>query len=337
MKRAFSMHLVAAGIFAVTTPAAASQPPVGTISPFTGNISATACDSPEGLAIDFQGNFYTGSSQTKPTGAVCQFSPEGTLKKTFSIPAGPSGFVSLLGVLFEGPHTLYALDFADDFGHPTYNNGRVLALDLDSEAVTTVADGFTFPNGIAEDLQGNYYVADSLQGSVTRISADGSRKTSWSTSSLLAPGTGFPPLGANGIAFDLFFRNVYVSNTSNDQIIRIPVLPDGSAGTAEVFADGATIDEKQNTTLALAGADGIAFDILGNLYVMCNQANQVQVISPDGRLTAQYASTTLPLDNPASLVFVGNQLFCTNASIFDGGLSSALFVLQAPFPGLPPL
>jgi sugar lactone lactonase YvrE len=331
------MHLIlATGISTIAAPALASSA-VGTISSLTGNIADSPCGSPEGLTIDFEGNFYTGSSQTKSTGDVCQILPNGTLSHVYAIPPGPAGVVSLLGLLYEGPHKLFALDFADSFENPRHTNGRVLSVDTDTGAVTTVASGFTFPNGIAEDLHGDYYVADSFAGMVTRISADGSSKTMWSQSPLLLPGTGFPPLGANGIAFDLFFQNVYVSNTSNHQIIRIPVELDGSAGTAEVFADGPTIDAKQGTTNALAGADGIAFDLFGNLYVCANQANQIQVISQDAKLTAHYTSSTVTLDNPASLVFLGSQLFFTNASIFDGGTNSAVYVLQTPSFGLPPL
>jgi sugar lactone lactonase YvrE len=260
MKVGWKTHLV---VTAIATPAAAAaSPPVGTISPFSGSLTSTPCDSPEGLAIDLRGNLYTGSSQTKPTGAVCQFSPDGSLKKTFVIPPGPVGVVSLLGMLFEAPHTLLALDFADGFENPSSTDGRVIALDLRTGSVTTLADGFTFPNGIAEDPRGNYYIADSIQGSITRLAPDGSNESMWSKGPLLKAGAGtFPPLGANGVAFDLLFRNMYVSNTGNDQIIRIPLLRDGS------------------------------------------------VLSPSARLVARHSSTTLMLDNPASLVFVGNQVF----------------------------
>jgi sugar lactone lactonase YvrE len=342
MNKAIWMQLAfAAGVSTIAVPAAA-DPPVGTITTFAGDIKDTPCVSPEGLSVDLQGNFYTGSAQTKSTGAVCQFGPNGAFKKSFTIPPAKSGgVVSLLGVLFQPPHTVFALDFADALAGPPDQapptDGRVLAVNTETGAVTTIASGFVFPNGIAEDLDGFFYVADSLQATVTRFKADGSQKSVWYSSSLLAPGTGQPPLGANGIAFDFLFRNVYVSNTSNQQIIRIPVEHDGSAGTAVVFADGATINNNQRTTGALNGADGIAFDLFGNLYVAANQANEIQVISPNGQLAARYSSTTLTLDNPASLVFIGDELYFTNASIFDGGGNSAIFVLEAPLPGLPPL
>ncbi len=342
MNKAIWMQLVfAAGVSTIAVPAAANSP-VGTITTFAANIeNTTPCGSPEGLSVDLQGNFYTGSAQTKSPGAVCQFASNGTFKKSFSIqPAKSDGVVSLLGVLFQPPHTLFALDFADALAgppnQPPPTDGRVLSINTETGAVTTVASGFIFPNGIAEDLNGFFYVTDSIQATVTRFKADGSQKSVWYSGSLLAPGTGQPPLGANGIAFDFFFHNVYVSNTSNQQIIRIPVEHDGSAGTGVVFADGGVIDTKQNTTKALAGADGIAFDLFGNLYVAANQANEIQVISPTGQLAARYSSATLTLDNPASLVFIGDELYFTNASIFDGGVNSAIFILETPLPGLPP-
>ena len=55
------------------------------------------------------------------------------------------------------------------------------------------------------------------------------------------------------------------------------------------------------------------------------------------QLVARYANATLPVDVPASLVFLGNQLYFTNLSLFDGGVNSSIAVLQTQLPGLPPL
>lgn len=330
METSYAVAMLALGISAFEVGAAAA-PRVGTISSFTGNLANTVCNSPEGIALDPQGNFYTASDRDGETvGTICVFRANGTFKSSIPVPAGPGGVVALLGLLFEGSHTLFAVDIAD--GGAT--NGRLLAIDTLTSSVTTLAGGFSFPNAIAEDAQGNLYVSDSAQGTITRVGQDGSHRTLWSSSSLLLPGaTAFPPLGANGVAFDATFRNLYVANTGNDQIIRIPVLGNGAAGVAQVFADGATINQNQHTTHALDGADGIAFDIAGNLYVASNQNNEIQVISPSARLSARYTNSTL--DFPASFVFRGSQLFFTNASLFDGGAGSAILVLQAPLPGAP--
>jgi sugar lactone lactonase YvrE len=111
---------------------------------------------------------------------------------------------------------------------------------------------------------------------------------------------------------------------------------DGSPGTIEIFADGATIDQQLGITQALWGADGIQFDVRGNLYVLANQAEEIQVLSPDAKLIARYAgSGANVLDFPASLVFKGADLYITNMSAQDGGVNSKLSVFKAPSPGLP--
>ncbi len=157
----------------------------------------------------------------------------------------------------------------------------------------------------------------------------------WASSALLTT-IGFPPFGANGVAFDRNQEFLYVANTGDSRVLRIPVLADGSAGPVEIFADGATIDARQGTTAALHGADGIMFDVRGNLYGCANQANEIQVLSPAGDLVARHAgSGNNALDFPASLVFDGRSLFVTNLSLFDGGVNSKLSVLGVPHPGLP--
>src|SRR5207302_8235681 len=128
----------------------------------------------------------------------------------------------------------------------------------------------------------------SFAGTITRVARDGSRSAIWKQDPLLTT-TGFPPFGANGMAFDRAQRFLYVANTGDSRVLRIRVQRDGSAGAVEVFADGATIDARQGTTQALHGADGIMFDVRGNLYVCANQANEIQVLDLRGRLTARHA------------------------------------------------
>ena len=164
---------------------------------------------------------------------------------------------------------------------------------------------------------------------------DGSGSVVW-TQDVLLTTKGTPPFGANGLAFDRGEHFLYVANTGDSRVLRIPVERDGSAGPVEVFADGATIDAQQQTTQALHGADGIMFDVRGNLYVCANQTDQVQVLDPKGRLVARYAGAGEDaLHVPASLVFHGRTLYITNLSNTDGGVNSKLSVLRTPFPGLP--
>ncbi|MGE5139718.1 MAG: SMP-30/gluconolactonase/LRE family protein, partial [Rudaea sp.] len=195
--------------------------------------------------------------------------------------------------------------------------------------------GFAAPNALAISHEDALYVSDSFTGEIRKVAPDGTSNTLWVQSDLLVP-HGFPPFGANGVAFDRNQRYLYVANTADDKILRVPVEEDGSAGAVEVFADGATINASQNTTQALDGADGIAFDVQGNLYVCANQANEIQVLSPSGKLVKRYAGTgSNMLVFPASLVFRGRSLYITNLSLADGGVNSKLSILKTPLPGAP--
>jgi sugar lactone lactonase YvrE len=334
MRKASWNHLFfAAAATLVALPAQASTP-AGTISPVTGNLLNTDCVNPEGITVDFQGNIYTGSAKIAPVTHICKFDHNGVFVKSVTIPAGPGGLTPLLGIHFEAPHTIIALDFANTLVNRTANQGRVLSVNMESGVVTTIADGLSFPNGIAEDLAGYIYVSDSFQNKILRMRQDGSNKTVWSADPLLAGNTSIPglPIGANGIQFDTFFQHMYVSNTSNRRIVRINIGPNWTAGAAEIFADGSTMDAK-----ALLGADGITFDLFGNLYVAANAANEIQVLSPSAQLIARYSNPTLPLDTTASPIFWGTQLFFTNLSLLDGGINSSVAVLQTSTFGLPPL
>ena len=327
----WGIPLAASALVASLIALPATAAPIGTISSFTASLSGTNCSNPEGIAADPQGRLYSASDIDGATvGTVCVFNANGSFNRSIAVPAGSSGVVALIGLAFHGGHTLFVCDAGD--GTTT---GRLLSIDTTSGAVTVLATGFGFPNGVALDDRGNVFVSDSFAGTITRLSQDGSHRVLWSSDPLLST-TGFPPFGANGLAFDLLSLNLYVANTGDSRVLRIPVRPNGSAGAVQIFADGATIDQRQHTTEALHGADGLALDLFGNVYVAANQANEIQVLSPGGILISRFGSSgAVTLDFPASLVFKGNQLYFTNASLFDGGVNSRLLVLQALVPGLP--
>jgi sugar lactone lactonase YvrE len=306
--------------------------PVGTISTFGPSLAGTVCTNPEGLTIDALGNFYTAVDlDGSTTGTVCVFDGSGRFQHTLSVRPGPAGVVALIGLHFEPPRTLFALDTADG----NAPNGRVLKIDTQTSAVQVIASGFAFPNCVIADADGNLYVSDSALGTINRMSQDGSNNVVWASDPLFLT-NGFPPVGINDLAFDASGRNLYATNTGDSRVLRIPIQPRGSAGPVAIFADGATIDSTQNTTDALHGADGLAFDVLGNAYVAANQINEVHVLSPAGRLIARYSGTgAATLDFPATLVFRGKEIYLTNASLFDDGLNSRMLLLEAGRQGLP--
>lgn len=315
---------------ALHLPAAAAPAATGTPQNFGPSLVPT-CPNPEGIAADPMGNIYASSFAFAPVANICVVSPAGALVDVIPVEAGPGGVVSLLGMLFVPGQGLYVLDFANG----TAPNGRVLLVNPATHAVTTIATGFAAPNAVAQDRHGALFVSDSFTGEIRKVAPDGSSNTLWVQSELLVP-HGVPPFGANGVAFDRTQSYLYVANTADDKVLRVPVEADGSAGPIEIFADGPTLDSVQKTTHALDGADGIALDVQGNLYVCANQANEIQVLSSSGVLTTRYAGTGAnALDFPASLVFRGRSLYITNLSLSDNGVNSKLSVLETPLPGAP--
>jgi sugar lactone lactonase YvrE len=337
---ACALFFIALSVFAVAaSPASAATNDVKNFGP---NLQKD-CKNPEGLAVDLRGNLYAAAfnNQSGPNNGstICVENNQGQLSDKILVPPPPGGNnVSLLGELFEPGHGLYVVDFGNAFLGAA-GNGRLLKVNPATKQTTQLnKNPLIGPNGIAQDHSRNLFVSDSFAGTIRKIAPDGSSDSVWKADPLLQSvgNPASPPFGANGVQFDLAQHYLYVSNTNRNQIERIKVNPDGSAGPATTFADGAAIDQAQHTTNALHGADGIAFDFSGNLYVDANQANEIQVLSPDGKLIARHAGTANnALDFPASLAFKGNRLFSTNLSLNDGGVNSKLSEVDTPFPGVP--
>src|SRR5437899_2791068 len=98
--------------------------------------------------------------------------------------------------------------------------------------------------------RGDVYISDSFQGIIWKTGPGGGAGTMWASSPLLTT-TGVPGFGANGVAFNNAQTFLFVANTGNDTIVKIPVN-NGSAGKPAVFvnsingADGLFIDEHDN-------------------------------------------------------------------------------------------
>ena len=129
------------------------------------------------------------------------------------------------------------------------------------------------------------------------------------TSALLTT-TGVPPFGANGLAFNKNRTALFVANTGNDTVVKIP-LSAGTPGTPEVFVN------------SVNGADGLIIDEHDNLWVAANQADEIVVIDPTGRVIAKLGDFDGITPNgapqgllfPASLVRSGNFIYVTNLSL----------------------
>jgi sugar lactone lactonase YvrE len=228
---------------------------------------------PEGLTVGSDGKVYVatfGFTTTGPVsgpGKIYIFEQSGQLVRQLSV-AGSSA--QLLGIAF---HPTTQAFLVIDFG-----NAKVWNVNLQTGTASTfmtvpTPPGSTGLNALTFDSSGNVYVSDSFQGIIWKTGASGGVGTAWVTSPLLTT-TGVPPFGANGLAFNRAGNALFVANTGNDTIVKIPVSG-GTPGTPAVFAN------------SINGADGIVLDRQDNIWVAANQADEIVVVDPTGKAIAK--------------------------------------------------
>lgn len=180
-----------------------------------------------------------------------------------------------------------------------------------SQDVIHFGDIASVPNAMAFRADGSLFVSDSFQGAIFRIDGvdtcpGNCPVANFGHDPLLAT-AGFPPFGANGIAFSPDGQSLFIANTGDDRILRM----DLGTKEVEVFAE------------SVNGADGIAFDSSGHLWVAANQADEVAVLNENGRVVAilgdflgiREDGATRGLLFPASIVFSKNSVFVTNLAL----------------------
>jgi DNA-binding beta-propeller fold protein YncE len=181
--------------------------------------------------------------------------------------------------------------------------------DGSSDTIIFGSSNFPSPNGMAFDNAGNLYVSDSFQGAIFRIA--NAQACSPCIAALVAHDpllatAGFPPFGANGLAFSADQTALYIANTGDDRVLKL----DLATSTVSVFAE------------SVDGADGLALDASGLLWVAANQADRLVALNDRGRVVAQIGSFEGVKHGkpegflfPASLVFVGYEAFVTNLAL----------------------
>jgi DNA-binding beta-propeller fold protein YncE len=132
----------------------------------------------------------------------------------------------------------------------------------------------------------------------------------WFADPLLAT-SGVPPFGANGLAFNNAASALFVANTGNDTIVKIPVDPSRTPGTPAVFVN------------SINGADGLLIDDADNLWVAANQSDEIVVLDSSGLVIAKLGDfggidahgSPIGLLFPASLVISNGFVYVTNLSL----------------------
>ena len=318
----FAVGALALGALLLTTNAEAAPPQqLLALNPALGQL-------PESVAVDAQGNFYVsmGSQVAKIDGSYA-------LSTLASLPLPANGFAT--GVKFAPNGRLFVASGAFD---PALDASYVFSVNATTGSVSVVTalepDGF--PNDMAFDDAGTTYLTDSFLGVVWKVTPGGTASI-WVSDPLLLGNASAPvlgvPFGANGIVFDRAKKKLFVANTDLGAILEIRVRPNGTPGDVEVFASGPE----------LVGADGLAMDRSGKLFVAVNTQDQLATVDKHGHIAVLTSGP--PLDGPSSLAFGvapcdRHSLFITNFAISrasgakPGTPNPGLLSLRVSTPGL---
>lgn len=289
----------------------------------------------EGLTGDRAGNLYT-AGRSAGAGVACPVWRIALASVTPVVvgwvpPPSASGQCSPSGIAF-GPNGNLFLSEGD----------RVYAVAPDAAhpALATVyASGVPGTNGLAFDRHGNLWTGDGTTGlgrvwkiepsgtvtEVLRVQPMANPLAVGREARTLPPGTA-QPLVANGVAFD-HEGDLLVADTARGAIWKAEFDRHGQLRSAT----GCDTTFSANTLCLgnilaahplLEGADGIALDRAGNIWVDANERNAVVVVTREGRVVEVFrnppdAATRLrnagPLEFPTSPFLLGD-LLCTSSS-----------------------
>jgi hypothetical protein len=192
------------------------------------------------------------------------------------VPIGPNGqqqpplttisgglFGIAIGITYDRFHQLYA-------ALPT-GAGSILKISPNGNQVTPVpgSGGMFAPDGFGLDsATGDMYVTDIFGDGIWRFTPSGSAQlwTSVATNPLLVLPDGVK-----------VFNNAVYTSIEAGKILKIPINPDGSAGTAQVWA--------QVNDPGVFFDDMVLDDRTGDVYVTRLDTNQLLQITPSGAVT----------------------------------------------------
>ncbi len=189
---------------------------------------------------------------------------------------------------------------------------RIKATDLNPAkpgVAQTFATGVTGANGIAFDKQGNLFASGGASGIVYRIGANGGAAQIAAQIDknvrTLPDGKAQQAIVANGLEFDAA-GVLHVADTSRGAVWKVVMGANGQAAKPVLLAQSPLLE----------GADGMAFDASGNVWVAANELNAIVSVSPAGVVkTVTKNGAQGPLEFPAALVFAGKRAYVANFDV----------------------
>jgi sugar lactone lactonase YvrE len=171
------------------------------------------------------------------------------------------------------------------------------------------SSSFSIPNGLAVDLSGNLYIADSGNNRILEVAAGATTATVFPISGLSSPSTLANP---NQLAVDSA-GNLYIADTGNNRIIEV-----SPPGSASVLSTG---------SYTLSAPQGVAVDPSGDIFISDTGNHRIielpsggsaTALSPSGITLATTTPTGLAVDTYGNLYIVdvaNSQVLEVNTSL----------------------
>ena len=315
----------------------------GTGAAIYGGDSAAAVsagiNTPYGVAVDNAGNVYIadyGNNRIRKvdaSGIITTIAGNGS--GGFHGDGGPATADSVelknpRGIAVDGSGNIY---FSD------YGNNRIRKIDA-SGIITTIAgnfDGFPtycsdggmadtshvgFPWGVAVDGAGNVYFADQSNCRIREINTSGIISTIAGTGFATFGGDGGPATAAKlqypmGVALDNA-GNIYIADEGNNRIRKI-----NSSGVISTIAGSAVLgfsgDGGPATAAKLYYPQGIAVDVVGNIYIADLNNNRIRKINTAGIMSTITGDGTAGYNGDGILATTAQINQATGVAIDTGG------------------
>ena len=242
---------------------------------------------PESITSDDDGHVYF----SLVNGEIRELLSNGTTTTVASVTLPAGG--SLTGIKVGPDGLIYVMSSSFAADPPAAFVWRADPATGDVEQFATL-DPTGFPNDIAFEDDGTFFVTDPFLGLVYHLDASGNATVAFSGALFqgnpAAPAFAAHEFGADGIAFDDNHKNLYVAVIDYGRIVRIP-FDCHHGGTPQVFVESPT----------LKGTDGIAIDRSGTIYAAVNTQNLIATVDKHGGMSV-YAQSSL-FDSPASIAF----------------------------------
>jgi sugar lactone lactonase YvrE len=297
------------------SPAITSSLAATAISGVAFNYLITASNNPTSFGAS---GLPSGLSVNTATGLISgTVSATGTSDVTISA-ANPNGSGTATLVLIYAPAGSQAYIMYISYGNgdsyvEEYSSSGTSGVNTDLGPLPSTTTYTAVPNGIAFDSQGNLYVANDTNGTITKFAPNGSYLGVFASGlsqpaaiafdnsgNLYAVSGGtvvkITPAGVSsvfassglstpqGLAFGPN-GNLYVTNQGNNSIVEI--TPAGQLST--FYQDGSWTIVNQ--------LEGLAFDTAGNCYVASYQTNSIEKITPAG-VASVFANNPSPPSDP---------------------------------------